>query len=217
MADRRAETAAESRRKITQAAARVFAAKGYEAASISEILEEAGVARRTFYRHYESKKALFLELMEGYFAEYHRLLEENRDRLMHALESNVPLFDAWRQYARSMLEFNSRNPELTILAFREAQGQDERFAARLRELDSFGRQILAENFRILEKHGLVVPFDVDLVASIINGAFMGIVLDHILGKRKPDVDRLADDLVRYQARALTPNRSLVDKAIPPAK
>jgi AcrR family transcriptional regulator len=49
----------DSKRKqqILEASARVFAQKGYFAASVSDIIEEAGVARGTFYLYFaESDK-----------------------------------------------------------------------------------------------------------------------------------------------------------------
>ena len=41
---------------------------------------------------------------------------------------------------------------------------------------------------------------------------MTIVLDHVLRKPGLDLPAIADQLVRYQARALAPDRSVVDQA-----
>ncbi|WP_328540714.1 TetR family transcriptional regulator [Streptomyces sp. NBC_00344] len=44
------------RRELASAAMELFAAKGYEATTVDEIAARAGVARRTFFRHFRSKE-----------------------------------------------------------------------------------------------------------------------------------------------------------------
>jgi AcrR family transcriptional regulator len=54
----------ERRARILDAAARVFADRGYEAASLDEIAEAAEISKPVIYDHFESKKALHIELLE---------------------------------------------------------------------------------------------------------------------------------------------------------
>src|SRR5690242_7289440 len=44
------------RRELAAAAMELFATKGYEATTVDEIARAAGVARRTFFRHFRSKE-----------------------------------------------------------------------------------------------------------------------------------------------------------------
>ncbi|WP_187283837.1 TetR family transcriptional regulator [Streptomyces sp. adm13(2018)] len=44
------------RRELATAAMELFASKGYEATTVDEIAARAGVARRTFFRHFRSKE-----------------------------------------------------------------------------------------------------------------------------------------------------------------
>ena len=52
-----------TRRKLLEAAERVFAELGYHEASIVKITESAGVGQGTFYLYFTSKKAVFDELV----------------------------------------------------------------------------------------------------------------------------------------------------------
>jgi len=64
----RVERGQATRRQLVQAATALFAARGYEAASIEAVLEEAGVSRGALYHHFEDKRALFeavLDTVEG--------------------------------------------------------------------------------------------------------------------------------------------------------
>jgi AcrR family transcriptional regulator len=47
--------------RILDAIARVVATRGYEAATVADVVREAGVSRSTFYEQFPSKEACFLE------------------------------------------------------------------------------------------------------------------------------------------------------------
>ncbi len=49
----------ESRRRLLEAAARHFAARGFDAAAVDRIALDAGLAKGSLYNHFESKEALF--------------------------------------------------------------------------------------------------------------------------------------------------------------
>ena len=54
---------AETRARLLDAARSVFSAHGYELASVGRIADEAGVSKGALYVHFESKEALFRELL----------------------------------------------------------------------------------------------------------------------------------------------------------
>ena len=53
----------QKREKLLDAAAKLFAAKGFHQTGIDTILDEAGVAKRTFYNHFPSKDHLILAVL----------------------------------------------------------------------------------------------------------------------------------------------------------
>lgn len=55
--------ALETRARIVDAAYAVFARRGYDGASVDEVLTEADVSKGAFYHHVESKEALFRFLL----------------------------------------------------------------------------------------------------------------------------------------------------------
>src|SRR4051812_30800900 len=65
----RAARQRENRRAaLLQVAREIFAQKGYHRTSIDDLIEAAGVARGTFYLYFESKRAIFDELLDGLFS-----------------------------------------------------------------------------------------------------------------------------------------------------
>jgi AcrR family transcriptional regulator len=59
----RAEAKARTREQLLDAAARIFARKGYAGASVEEIAESAGYSIGALYSNFASKERLFLEVM----------------------------------------------------------------------------------------------------------------------------------------------------------
>src|SRR2546425_4182355 len=56
--------AVERRRQLLDAALEVFAARGFYGTSMDELAETAGVTKPVFYKHFGSKRSLYLELLE---------------------------------------------------------------------------------------------------------------------------------------------------------
>jgi AcrR family transcriptional regulator len=61
---RRREQAEETRGRVLDAAAALFAERGFEGASIAAIAEKAGVSEETVYARFRNKRALLGELVE---------------------------------------------------------------------------------------------------------------------------------------------------------
>ena len=82
---------------IVSAALRVFARKGYRAASIQEIAEEAGVAKGSIYLHFKSKDELALAAVAGVYDRIRRRMAEleadegltPRERFVRQLEAQL--------------------------------------------------------------------------------------------------------------------------------
>jgi TetR/AcrR family transcriptional repressor of nem operon len=55
-----------SREKVLETAADIFGKNGYQATSVDDILERAGVSPSNFYYHFKSKEALASEVLAGY-------------------------------------------------------------------------------------------------------------------------------------------------------
>ena len=56
-----------NREKLLEAATAILGRNGYQATSVDDILESAGVAPSNFYYHFKSKEELAIEVLEGYF------------------------------------------------------------------------------------------------------------------------------------------------------
>jgi AcrR family transcriptional regulator len=62
----RQESRLETRTRLLETAAQLFARGGYEGASVDLIAESAGFSKGAFYSNFESKEAIFLELLDAH-------------------------------------------------------------------------------------------------------------------------------------------------------
>src|SRR5213592_2250839 len=95
----------DKRRLILNAAVRVFARKGFSAARVGDIAEEAGVAHGLLYHYFRSKA----EVLETIFRETWQLLDSECARIE---ASGVPLREQLRRFARIYLGSWLMTPEL---------------------------------------------------------------------------------------------------------
>lgn len=188
--------------EVTEVAARVFAEKGYRAASITDIVERAGIGRGTFYLYFDSKKELFLELIERYFSDFATLLEGNQRRLAEAIESGGVAVEVWRSNMLRILEYHYERPELTSVIYRDAIGTDEHFSARVEELTKIARRELRKDFELMQKTGLLRRGNLDVITNVILGSAIYVILENVARADKPDLEAIADEMVTYHVRAL---------------
>lgn len=82
--------------RILLGAERAFAQLGYDATRVEDILEAAGVSRRTFYQRFSGKEAVAQVLWER---AVDRILERVRERMDRASNPRQALVRALRAYA----------------------------------------------------------------------------------------------------------------------
>jgi AcrR family transcriptional regulator len=95
----------DTRRRLLDAAERVFAELGYHDASIVKIADAAGVAAGTFYLYFDSKKAVFDELVRDLNRRVRRAMKEGSSQGETRLESELLGFHAY-------FRFTSEHPAL---------------------------------------------------------------------------------------------------------
>ncbi len=85
------------RDRLMDAALRLFALKGFESASVREIVEAAEVARPTLYYYFGSKEGLYLELVE-------RLCATVEDSVLRSLDPQGTARDRLRSFVLNILD-----------------------------------------------------------------------------------------------------------------
>lgn len=102
---RKAGVAAEdTKAALLSAAAKVFARRGYDGASIAEITSEAGLTSGAIYAHYGSKAELFSATLEAYAEnDLDLVLGAGAERVADALSAIGATFDHREETEASLL------------------------------------------------------------------------------------------------------------------
>jgi AcrR family transcriptional regulator len=164
---RRRLSAAERRSLIEQAAARLFAERGYETTTVEQICAAAGVSKPMLYRHFESKKDLCM-----------RLMERRRDELAAAplgtfLETEGPseqrleaMIDAWFAHV-------AEYPYSSRVLFQDITGD-----AQLRDLQrELRRRQRAADVAMLREFGPPLPeSELEPLGEVIRSSLTGLAL-----------------------------------------
>ncbi|MCW2964722.1 MAG: TetR/AcrR family transcriptional regulator [Actinomycetia bacterium] len=88
----------DTRRRLLDAAERVFGELGYHDASIVKVADAAGVAAGTFYLYFDSKKAIFDELVRDLNRRVRHAMKEGSSRGTTRLQAELAGFDAYFRF-----------------------------------------------------------------------------------------------------------------------
>lgn len=160
-----------TRRSIISAAADLFLKHGFLGTNMDEIAATAKVSKQTVYAHFQSKEALFLEIVRGMTGEAGDELQEQVAGPVH----DLPLEHFLRDFANQQLS-TVMTPQLMQLR-RLVIGEVERFPELGKALHDHGpgRSIgrLAKAFARYRERGQIKADDVHAAASFFNWLIMG--------------------------------------------
>ena len=174
----------QTREDILAAASRVFAERGFHAASLDAIADEAGFSRGAVYYNFAGKDELFLELLDRRCAERAQDLREvftgegdDIDRSRQQAEvASRQAFDAltgdteWRALYLEFLAHAAREPK-----FRKA------FAKRTDQMRTALEEVVVERTKPLA-HAL--PIEPEQLAVVLDALGTGLWAHHLLHGRK---------------------------------
>ncbi|HXG64257.1 MAG TPA: TetR/AcrR family transcriptional regulator [Blastocatellia bacterium] len=123
---------AETRRKILNAAARLFREFGYDGVGVDAIMNEVGLTAGGFYAHFDSKETLFAEAMGTALDESNLLLAAKRPGItgMDALRNVV--YSYLSRTHRDMVSAGCPLPAVTPDVARSSDATRECYEQRLR-------------------------------------------------------------------------------------
>jgi AcrR family transcriptional regulator len=196
----RAESKARTRRELLDAAARVFLRRGFFAASLDEIAEEAGYSKGAIYSNFSDKEELLLALIaERVELRRQRCVAVGAARVgcdaktQAAAIEYVAMLDEQREWLALFLDFwtcAARNPEL-----------QHRFAEEYRRMKATIAELVDQELE------LSVPVDEVVTAMFAIG--QGIALERVA-----DPDGVPDGLLGHLLAAYL-HRVGIPRSVPP--
>ena len=183
------------RQQLLVAATTVFAARGYRAAGVSDIVSAAGVARGTFYLYFEGKAQVFLAVADDFYDRLDQALDLDA---MSSIEAAADGRTILRAGFHRWLEFFHVHRQAAAVILKEAPMVDPRFDSGIAALRQTALAHFADRHRRLQTRGLVrASVSPGFVGHIELGMFEEIVKAFVLDADAPDVDALADQMADF--------------------
>jgi len=173
----REESQQQTRARLLESAQEIFARNGFAGASVDQIAEHAGYSKGAVYSNFESKEALFLELLRNHMSQEIIELRALLDRIGSAQE------------ILSAVKERYSGPEKQTLAmlsseFQLQAGRHPEFAEPFAALYRDQRKAIAELVRLLaQKAGVPPPANANEIATSLMALTHGIALQRAADPR----------------------------------
>jgi AcrR family transcriptional regulator len=184
---RQADRTRATRRKLLDAAKRIFAKDGFEAARLEDIAAGAGYTRGAFYANFKSKEDIFFALFEEWVGERIESVTKALRRPSNLTEKLVAVRTHYAELATDRrLVLISMEFKLFALRHPEAHARLRSRHRRIRA--SFG-ELFSELMGAL---GKTIPIAYPAASACLGAVSQGLLLEHLL-----DPKTLSDGDVRH--------------------
>jgi AcrR family transcriptional regulator len=181
----RGERQARTRADLLAAAAKVFARRGYNGASVEEIAEEAGYSHGAVYSNFDGKADLFLAVFEDYMAQRARELAATQV----VLDADAPLEVRARALADQWMErfAADRASFILHLEFLSTADRDPELARRFGTRSAAMREAVSRYISQYQEEAEVeLPLPPDDLALVLRALGIGLAIEALVS---PDAVR----------------------------
>ena len=198
------------KRRLQEACKQSWTQYGYKKTSVDELCRQAGISKGAFYLFFESKEALFCEVLcfvqEQICNAALEVIEKYKEK--HGVAEALKFI--YREYDKNNFLYDSDTADFTILMNKLSEEQ----AKKIEESNYMSQRLF------LSQPYLKFKVDADLAMSVIYSLIMNIKSKNILPHSHMEtfdfmVDHLIDSLYEQQAAELTEaeneNRSYNEK------
>jgi TetR/AcrR family transcriptional regulator len=175
--------------RILLAALDLFSTRGYDATSVREICEAAGITKPTLYHFYGSKEGVYLALVQG-------MLEEHRQELLQAVQGPGTPVERLRDVARGYFAAGRDHARLMRLVFSLVHNPPS--SAPPTDIPKFYASIVGMVAGVVEEgvaRGELAPGRTELRMLVLMGALGEAVVGSLLTGQPALTPELADALV----------------------
>ena len=170
--------------EILTAATRVFAAKGFSAATTKDIANEADIGESTLYNYFESKREIMLAIMDEYKELFDADFQQatalaSREAFVELVDKTIDVFTSRVFFIRALI----------AEAWIDNDILENYVTTRLQQISGILRDFFSKEINA----GLFRPIDPQLVSRFAMGMFFSLVIPIARGVEHPPtpVDRRA--------------------------
>lgn len=163
------EEAKSTRRRILEAAIKVFASKGYHDSRVDEIVEASNISKGGIYFHFPGKQQIFLAVVD----EFSQLLEERLSKAIVQEENGIQQVNAALQAG---LETFGQYRQLAKIFLVQAVGLGATFEKKRLEINNRFAELIRQHLDRAVAEGDIPPIDTQVAAYTWVGAINEVVI-----------------------------------------
>jgi len=181
----------DKRSRLIAAAWESFTNLGYKAATIDMIAKSAGMAKGSFYLHFQTKDDVLYALVDGAA----NAMAASVDALLADAESNMPA--VIQKYLDTMMAYRENYRMYRNLVFEARTRGTPPVVEAVSRLDRRFEEELARVFRAFSERGLLAPCDFETVALVVLEAYSALI-----ERRDPDGNPLSAERIKSAMASL---------------
>jgi TetR/AcrR family fatty acid metabolism transcriptional regulator len=199
--DRAAQAREKRRKELLRAATSIFAKRGYRAASISDVIKAAGVARGTFYLYFRNKQDILFAVIDDLREQQKLFIARLSEQ--ESCEAPKDLREFARQEFLAWLCFYDQQRDALKILLREANLIDAALEAKRAEVRRGVVEYLSKRIRRLQSEGVYQGnLSPEIVSHFLIGMVDEIALSYLQKKTKPNLEWLANQCVSFELDGL---------------
>ncbi len=180
----------ERKEQILSSAKKLFSHHGFYDTQISDIIQEAGIARGTFYQYFNSKEDIFRQLLEIFFHDFKKVLFSTVNG-----EASLSYRNFFIARIKRAFEYFDSDREICSIVFRKAIGLPTGLELGIRRLEKLGTDYMKQELKTAMDRGILMKdLNIDIVSNIIAGAFSRTAYDFFSVEDKDSYPEGLDNL-----------------------
>lgn len=176
------------REAILDAASRLFAEHGFEGLDTQHLADDLGVGKGTLYRHFKSKRDLFL-------ASADRAMRQLREQVDASIEGVTDPFERISRAIQAYLQYFETSPGSVELLIQERAQFKDRSSPTYFEHRRKSVERWRDLYRSLQMEGRIREMPVERITDVLSAAMYGSMFLHYFGGQSESFSATADDIL----------------------
>ena len=193
------------RSEIAQKAIAVLAKRGFQATTIQEIADAAGLGKGTIYHYFKTKEEILLVVSEQIFHETERSFGAALFRIDEPMEKLAALIEEALHVTDDIEYLFIVYTELWLMNVRDGHYGD--FIGVMKTLHNDLKNLVAKMIEEGKKLGFWnEDTDSDALANYLISSFDGVVAHYMMDKESFDIKRVTKEFIRFLIGQGAPNK-----------
>ena len=193
------------RSEIAQKAIEVLAKRGFQATTIQDIADAAGLGKGTVYHYFKTKEEILSVVSEEIFHEMERSFGAALLRIDKPMEKLSALIEEALHVTEDVEHLFIVYTELWLMNIREDKYND--YMSFIKNLHNDLKNLTARMIDEGKKQGLwEKDTDSDALAAYLVASFDGVVVHYMMDKGNFDIRRVTKEFIRFVLRQGKPER-----------